>query len=161
MLLLLAFSTERVITSRIKIFRAARCTPQSRMGPLAISGAQIRASRKGALLVLRGVPPWQMLPQPARREDDGKESGHAEREERPDKQEGSVGLGDRSADSRPLHVNDRDEQSKDRSDEDDNVPRSLSGQHQRSVQPDDQDWYRNEVRKRSWLHSPDDVVRQV
>ena len=97
------------------------------------------------MFVLRGGTPWQMLPQPARREDDGEESGHAEREERPDKEEGSVGLGDRSADSRPLHVDDGDEQSKERPEEEDDVPRSLSGQHQRSVQLDGKNGQRNQV----------------
>src|SRR5215831_10283372 len=103
------------------------------------------ASRTGTLFLLRGGPPWQILPKSARREDDGEECGHAEREECPDKKEGSAGLGDRSAYSRPLHVDDGDEQPKERPDEDDDVPRSLSGQHQRSVQPDDQNGQRNEV----------------
>jgi hypothetical protein len=105
-----------------------------------ISGAQIRASRRGTLFVLRGGPP-----QPARREDDGEESGHAEREERPDKEEGSVGLGNRSADSRPLHVDAGDDQFKERHEEEDDVSRSLSGQHQRSVQLDDNNGQHNQV----------------
>lgn len=104
-----------------------------------------RASRRGTLFVLRGGPPLQMLPQPARREDDGEESGHAEREERPDKEEGSVGLGDRSADSRPFHVDDGDDQPKERPEENDDVSRSLSGEHQRSVQPNNQDGHCNEA----------------
>ena len=106
---------------------------------------RIAASCTGTLFLLRGGPPWQMLPQSARREDDGEERGHAEREECPDKEEGSAGLGDRSADSRPLHVDDGDEQPKERPEEEDDVPRSLSGQHQRSVQPDDQNGQHNEV----------------
>ena len=102
-----------------------------------------------------------MFPQSAHREDDGEERGHAEREECPDKEEGSAGLGDGSADSAPLHVDDGDDQPKERPEEDDDVPRSLSGQHQRSVQLDDENGQRNEVGKRPWLHPADDVVRQV
>jgi len=102
------------------------------------------ASCTGTLFV-RGGPPWQMLPQSARRVDDGEERGHAEREECPDKEESSAGLGDRSADSRPLHVDDRDEQPKERPEEDDYVARSPFGQHQRSVQPNGQNGHRSEV----------------
>src|SRR6516225_6844553 len=106
---------------------------------------RIAASCTGTLFVLRGSAPRQMLPQSARRENDGEERGNAEREKCPDKEEGSAGLGDRSADSRPLHVDDRDEQPKERPEEDDDVPRSLSGQHQRSIQPDGQNRQRNEA----------------
>src|SRR5215469_13080090 len=119
------------------------------------------SSCTGNLFALHGCPPWQTLQQAAHREDDREERGHTEREQCPDKEEGSAGLGNRSADSRPLHVDDRDEQPKERPEEDDNVPRSLSGQHQRSVQPDGQDWHDDEVKKRSWLHPADDVARSV
>jgi len=78
-------------------------------------------------------------------EDDGEERGYAEREECPDEEEGSAGLGDRAADSRPLHVDDGDARPEERPEEDDDVPRSPFGEHQRSVQPDDQDGHRNEV----------------
>jgi len=74
-----------------------------------------------------------MLQQSAHREDDREERGHAEREECPDKEEGSAGLGDGSADSRPLHVDEGDDQPKERPKEDDDVPWSPFGQHQRSV----------------------------
>src|SRR5579863_10344937 len=92
---------------------------------LCLSGLvdQNRRASLWALSGMRGGPPWQILPQPARREDDREQSGHAEREERPDKEEGSVGLGDRSADSRPLHVDDGDDQLKERSEQDDDVSR--------------------------------------
>jgi hypothetical protein len=56
--------------------------PQSRIGSWQISGKQNSASSAsctGTLFVLRGGPPWQMLPQSARREDDGDERGPAER----------------------------------------------------------------------------------
>src|SRR5215468_456843 len=43
------------------------------------------------------------------------------------------------ADTLPHHVDDGDDQSKERPEEDDNVPRSPFGEQQRSVQPDDQD----------------------
>jgi hypothetical protein len=42
------------------------------------------------------------------------------------------------ADTLPHHVDGGDDQSKERPEEDDDVPRSPFGQHQRSVQPDDQ-----------------------
>ena len=113
------------------------------------------------MLVLHAGPPRQLLPQSARREDYGEERGQAEREECPDKEEGSVGLSDRSADAGPFHVDDGNDQPKQRPEKDDDVSRALSGQDESSVQPDDKDGQRNEVEKRSWLHSPDDVVRQV
>jgi len=80
-------------------------------------------------------------PQSTRREDDREERGHAERDERPDEEEGSAGLGDvaADADTLPHHVDNGDDQSKERPEEDDDVPRSRFGEHQRSVQPDDQD----------------------
>jgi hypothetical protein len=66
------------------------------------------------MFVLSGGPLSQMLPQSARRKDDGEERGNAKREERPDKEEASAGLGDRATDSRPLHVDDRDDGPKER-----------------------------------------------
>src|ERR1700722_706325 len=145
------------VTSELSVLR-----PPSRIGPWQVSDRHNSASSASCtLFVLLGGPPCQLLPQSARREDEGEERGNAEREECPDKEEGPAGLGDRSANSRPLHVDDRDDQPKERPEEDDDVPRSPFGQHQRSVQPDDQDWHRNEVEKRSWLHPADDVVRQV
>ena len=44
----------------------------------------------------RGGPPWQIRPQSAHTEDDGEERGHAEREQCPDEEEASAGLGDRA-----------------------------------------------------------------
>ncbi len=73
-------------------------------------------------------------PQSARREDEGEERGHFERDERPDEEEDSAGIGDVAAgESRPPHVDDRETRRKERPDEDDDVPRSPSGEHQRSV----------------------------
>ncbi len=114
------------------------------------------------IVALPGLAPLQ-APQSAHREDDGEERGHAEREERPDEEEGSAGVGDAAADADPLshHMNDGDDQRKERPEEDDDVPRSPFGEHQRSVQPDDQDWHRNEVQKLSRLHPADDVISQV
>ena len=76
-----------------------------------------------------------------RREDDREERGHTERDERPDEEERSAGLGDvaADADTLPHHVDDGDDQSEERPEEDDDVPRSPFGEQQRSVQPDDQD----------------------
>src|ERR1700733_5835780 len=145
------------VTSELSVLR-----PPSRIGPWQISDRHNSASSASCtLFVLLGGPPCQLLPQSARREDDGEERGNAEREECPDKEEGPAGLGDRAADSRPLHVDDRNEQPKERPEEDDYVPRSPFGQHQGSVQPNDQAWRRKKVGTRSPLHSTDDVVSEV
>ncbi len=64
-------------------------------------------------------------------------AGHAERDERPDPEEDSAGVGDLAADkSRSPHVHDGDERPKERPDEHDDVPQSPFGEDQRSVQPD-------------------------
>ena len=79
--------------------------------------------------------PWQ-APQTARREDEGEERGHAERDQRPDEEEASGRIGDaRDADTLPLHVEDGDTQPKEREEEHDDVARSPFGEYQRSVQP--------------------------
>ena len=90
--------------------------------------------------ILPGLTPLQ-APQSARREDDGEDRSHAEREERPDEEEGSAGLGDAAADADTLshHVDDGDARTKERPNQDDDVPRSPFGKHQRSIEPDDQD----------------------
>jgi hypothetical protein len=60
--------------------------------------------------LLRSCP--SQAPQSAHREDDGHERGHAERDDRPDEEEGSAGLGDFAADTLPRHVEDGDGQPK-------------------------------------------------
>jgi len=102
-------------------------------------------------------------PQSAHREDDGEERGHAERDERPDEEEGSAGIGDvaADADTLPHHVDDGDAQPKERPEEDDDVPPSPFGEHQRSVQPNDKDGHSSEVWDPSLFEPADDVVRQV
>jgi len=94
---------------------------------------------------LAGLAPLQ-APQSAQREDEGEHRSHAERVQRPDEQEGWAGLGDLAVKnaSRSHHVDDRHAQPKQRPDEHDDVPRPPFGEHQRSVQPDDQDGHRNE-----------------
>ena len=68
-------------------------------------------------------------PQSAHREDDGDERGHTERDDRPDEEEGSAGLGDFAADTLPRHVENGDDQPKERPEEYYDVPRSPSGEH--------------------------------
>src|SRR5216684_982288 len=102
-----------------------------------------------AVNTLFGLPapaPWQ-APQSAHREDDGEERGHAERDQRPDEEEGSAGIGDvaADADTLPHHVDDGDAQPKELPEEDGDIPRSPFGEHQRSVQPDDKDGHSSEV----------------
>jgi hypothetical protein len=92
------------------------------------------------VFALRGGPPWQLLPQPARREDDGEESGHAEREERPDKEEGSVGLGEtrRSTQrSASLHISPLESHHKP---ERCAIADDVASGRGRVVGADDQDW---------------------
>lgn len=111
------------------------------------------------LVPLPGLAPSQ-APQSACREDDGEERGHAECYERPDEEETPAADGP-EADSRPSHVDDGETRRKERHDKDDDVPRSSSGERQSSVQPDEQEEHRNEVRELSRSHPTDDVVRMV
>jgi hypothetical protein len=101
-------------------------------------------------------------PQSAHREDDGEERGYAEREERKDPEEDSAGVGNPAADkSHPSHVGEKDDRPKDRPEDVDDIPRSPSGEHQRSVQPDNQYKHSTDVLESSGLEPADDVVRQV
>ena len=85
---------------------------------------------------LPGPAPWQ-APQSADREDGGEEPEHADREQRPDEEEVSAGIGEPAgdADTLPLHVDVGDEHRKERSEEHDDVARPPPGKQQRSVQP--------------------------
>lgn len=99
-----------------------------------------------------------------RREDEGEEPGHAERDQHPDEAEASAGVRDAAgdADTLPLHVEDGDAKRKERPEDDDDVPRSPFGEHQRPVQPDDHDdTPPNQVVEPSRFPSAYDVVRQV
>src|ERR1017187_5434368 len=111
---------------------------------------------------LPGPAPSQ-APQSTHREDGGEERGHADRDERPDEEKGSAGVGDPAAvhHTLPHHVEDGDAQRKERSEEHDDVSRSPLGEHQCSVQPDDTDGHSSEVYGRSRQPPADDVVRQV
>jgi hypothetical protein len=86
-------------------------------------------------------------PQSPHREDDGDERGHADRDERPDEEEASAGIGDAAgdADTPPLHVHDGDDQQKERHDEDDDVPRSPFAEHRSSVKQYDNDRHKNQA----------------
>ena len=118
--------------------------PESRAGVGELRG---RVASMVRVLRLPGLAPSQ-APQSARREDEGEDPSHAERVKRPDEQEGWGGLGDLAAKnaSRSHHVDDGPARRKERPDEHDDVPRPPFGEHQRSVQPDDQDGHRNEGR---------------
>jgi hypothetical protein len=119
-----------------------------------------RASDR-ALPLTRSCP--SQLPQSAHREDDGDERGHAERDERPDEEEATAGIGDAAgdADTFPLHVYDRDDQQKERHDEDDDVPRSPFAEHRNSVKQGHNDRHDNQAGEPSRLHPADDVIRQM
>src|SRR5215471_19761182 len=94
--------------------------PQRAFGAL----ARLFLFRAGPAIGLSGPAPLQ-APQAARREDDGDGRGHAERDEGPNPEKNSTGIGDPAADkSRPPHVDDKDAQPSDRPEEHDDVPRS-------------------------------------
>src|SRR6185295_12696868 len=80
---------------------------------------------------LAGPAPGQ-APQAAHREDDGEERGHAHREECPNEEQAVTAVGP-EADSHASHVDHRDAHQQERRDEDDDIPRSLFGEHERSV----------------------------
>src|SRR5215813_11275144 len=93
-----------------------------------------------------GPAPWQ-APKGARREDDGEEPQHTEREERPDKEEVPVCVrqATREANTLPAHVNVGDEYGSQSPEEDDDVPGAPFGEHQSSVQPYDSYRHNDEV----------------
>src|SRR5262249_24426 len=125
-----------------------------------IEDSKWRRAFRVRVVGLPGPAPWQ-APQSAHRENDGEERGHADRDDRPDEEEGSAGLRDLAADTLPHHVDDRDGQPKQRPEENDDVPRSPFGEHQGPVQPDDKDGPSSEVRESPLFETADDVVRQV
>ncbi len=106
--------------------------------------------------------PWQ-FPQCVYREDDGERRGHAQREQRPYEEQGLRGLADRAAEKAvgSLHVDEKDDQAKERSEENDDVSRSPFGEHQRSVQPDDEDENRNQIREPWRRHPEEDIAGHV
>ena len=68
---------------------------------------------------------------------------------------------DLDADTLPHHMDDGDARPKERPEQNDDVPRSPFGEHERSVQPDHPDEHRTAAWERSRCHPADDVVRQV
>src|SRR6266478_7970042 len=120
------------------------------------------AEYQGSSLAHDGAGPPSQTPQSAYREDGGEGRGDAERDECPDPEKDSAGVDDPAADnSRPHHVADKDAQPKDPSDEHEDVPRSPFGQHQRSVQPDDEDDHPTESGDASRLQPARDLVHPV
>src|SRR5215813_12426813 len=86
------------------------------------------------MVELLGLTPSQ-APQSSLREDSGEGGGHAEREECPDPEKDSAGVGDPATDkSGSAHVEDKGEP-KDRPEQHDDVPRSQFAEHQRYAQP--------------------------
>src|SRR5262249_15269502 len=106
--------------------------------------------------------PWQ-LPQCVCREEGGERRGDAQGEECPDEEEGLGGLADLAAEDAvgSLHVDDRDDQAKERPGENDDVSRPSFGEHQRSVQPDDENEHRKQIPEPWRRHLEEDIVRQV
>src|SRR5262249_30642229 len=106
---------------------------------------KVAPKRPGLHLPLPGAA--SQAPQSARRKDEGEESDHAERDECPNEEERSARVGDATAGAHtlPAHVDDGDAQRKERQEEIDDVPRSPFDEHQRCVQPNDQDWHNREV----------------
>ena len=93
---------------------------------------------------MRGVAPSQR-PQSADRKDDREQRGHANREHRPNEEKVPAVLAQVGANSRSSHVQDRNAQPKQRHEQDDDVPRSPTGQHDCSVQPNHADGYHDEI----------------
>lgn len=113
------------------------------------------------MIALSRLVPSQ-VPESARREDDGEDCGHADREERPDPEEFSAGVGDPAAyKSYPSHVDVGNGRPKQRRDENYDVPGSPSSEHQRCVQPDDHDEYPSVVPGPSRFEPAYDVICQV
>jgi len=81
--------------------------PAKRPGNVSIA-RQVQTPDNGrsrfGFFALPGPAPWQ-APQSLRREDDGEDPGHADREERPDEEEAAGGLGDLAVIC-PPHVHD-------------------------------------------------------
>ncbi len=102
-------------------------------------------------------------PQPVRRKDQREEPKRAECKKRPDEEEPSARPGDaaRDADTFAPHVEVGNGQRKKPSKESDDVPQSPFREHQRSIQPDDEDEYSGEISERPRLDSTANVVRQV
>ena len=106
--------------------------------------------------------PWR-LPQCVCREEGGEHRGHAQREHCPYEEEGLGGLADIAAENAvgSLHVENRDEQAKERPEENDDVSRPPFGEHQRSVEPDDQNEHRKQTLEPRRRHPEEDIVGQV
>ena len=85
----------------------------------------------------------------ARRKDDGEHRGHAQREKCPREEEGFARLADLSAEnaSQSLHVDDTDDQTQERPEENDYVSRSPFGDRKHSVPPDGENEHGKEIRE--------------
>src|SRR5215470_4470417 len=96
------------------------------------------------------------------REYDGEERGHADRDQRPDKEEGSARIADaaRDADTPSLHVDDGDGNSKQREEQDNDVARSSLGKHEGSVEPNDNEGHGGKIREPSSFKPAHDVVSE-
>jgi hypothetical protein len=161
---LFIYPDNTLITRRIDNFEVNNRARITNVTPTQIS-IHSDTLNNGPVHVRVGLPgpsPWQ-APQSPRREDDGKESGHADGDQRPDEEEVSAGVAKAAGDAHtfPPHVGEGDDQRKEPSEEGDDVPRAPFGKHQRSVQPEDKDGHRSEVCELSRLKPADDVVRQV
>src|SRR5262249_37769695 len=77
-----------------------------------------------------------------------------------DEEEASARRGD-LADVLALEVEDRDDGAEERQEQEDDVPRSPPGEHQRRVQPDDQDGHQREARWPCRVETAGAVVRHV
>ena len=69
------------------------------------------------------------------REDDREERAHAEREDCPDEEKPVAAVGPKT-DTRPSQVKNRDDHQQKRGDKNDDIARSPSDEHERSVEPD-------------------------
>lgn len=101
-------------------------------------------------------------PQSHHREDKREDCGHLEREDRPDPEVNSTGVGDPAADkSHSSHVSQRDDRAEDRAEQHDHVARATFGKHGGPKHPDNQHQHPTHVPETSRFELADDVVRDV
>jgi len=164
---------QRIVTSHFALNRAGRGgRVRTRSGSdgiilqVALVSGRYRSPFWHTVRVV-GLPapaPWK-TPQSAHREDGGEEPEHADRDQRPDKEEVSASIDEPAGDAdtlRPLHVDDRNDQRKEREEKRDDVPRSPFEEHQRSEKPDDGDEHpAHQVWEPSRFVPVYDVARQV
>ena len=107
--------------------------------------------------------PMSRRPQSPCRQNRCEQRRHADRDQCPHEEEPAAGTPDAAVDphSPALHMNDWYHQRKERQEQVNDVPRATFSEHERGVQPKDNDRYGREVGEMAFLESADDIVGQV